>query len=169
MAGRQRQPIDLILEKGRKHLTKDEIEQRRNSEVKVEYTNVKPPSYLSKKQKADFINISKILVDTGIMSELDEDCLARYLIARDTYVRYTKKLNIEFRQQNAKENKDNKEKQSDIAKNIDTYLIYQDRAFKQCRASASDLGLSISSRCRLIMPKEKEEPKKNKFAKFKVV
>jgi P27 family predicted phage terminase small subunit len=39
-------------------------------------------------------------------------------------------------------------------------LNNQDKLFKQCRASAMDLGLTISSRCRLVIPttdnKEKE-------------
>ena len=52
---------------------------------------------------------------------------------------------------------------------IDLYLTYQDRALKQCRACANDLGLSISSRARLVMPEAKEPPKENKFNKFKIL
>lgn len=169
MVGRQRQPIDLLIEKGKKHLTKQEIEMRKASEVKIEYTDVKPPAYLSKKQKEEFNKIAKILVNTGIMSELDEDCLARYLIAKDNYIKFTKQLNIEFRKQNSKECKTDTKLQIITAQNIDLYLSYQDKTFKQCRAAASDLGLSISSRCRLVMPFQKEEEKINKFTKFKVI
>ena len=92
--GKQREPIDLILAKGKKHLTKEEIENRRNSEIDVsDYKDVKAPSYLSKKQKEEFAEIATKLVDIGIMSELDEDCLARYLIAKDNYLKFTKLLN----------------------------------------------------------------------------
>jgi P27 family predicted phage terminase small subunit len=43
----------------------------------------------------------------------------------------------------------------------------QERYFKQCRSSANDLGLSISSRCKLVVPETKEEkPKENKFKQF---
>lgn len=68
--GKQREPIDLILAKGKKHLTKEEIENRRNSEIDVSnYKDVKAPSYLSKKQKNEFAEIATKLVDIGIMSE----------------------------------------------------------------------------------------------------
>lgn len=52
---------------------------------------------------------------------------------------------------------------------LDQYSKIHDRYFKQCRASASDLGLTISSRCKLVVPKTEEEPKPNKFNKFKKV
>jgi len=167
MAGRPRQPIELIVEKGKKHLTKAEIEERQNTEVKVEAKDVKPPSYLSKKQKIEFNKISEILVKSVMMCELDEDCLARYLIAKDNYVKFTKLVNIEFRKLNSKETKKSETSYDQINNRIEQLLINQDRAYKQCRSSASDLGLSISSRCRLIMPQPKEPPKENKFEKFK--
>ena len=89
--GKQREPIDLIIAKGKKHLTKEEIAERRNSEINIDdYKNVKAPSYLSKKQKNEFTEIATKLVDIGIMSELDEDCLARYLIAKDNYLKFIK-------------------------------------------------------------------------------
>ena len=33
----------------------------------------------------------------------------------------------------------------------------QDKVFKQCQSSARDLGLTISSRCKLIVPKLEED------------
>ena len=47
MAG-QRQPVELLLAKGKKHLTKAEIEERQSKEVKASNDNIKPPSYLKK-------------------------------------------------------------------------------------------------------------------------
>ena len=167
--GKQREPIELILAKGKKHLTKEEIEQRKNSEVNIEdYQDVKPPSYLSKKQKNEFNEIATKLVDIGIMSELDEDCLARYLIAKDNYLKFTKVINAAFKKKASKQYKDNAEMQVILSNEIEANLINQDRAFKQCRQCASDLGLTISSRCRLIVPTAPEKPKENKFAKFSV-
>lgn len=170
--GKQREPIDLILAKGKKHLTKEEIAQRRDSEVNVDnYKDIRAPSYLSKKQKNEFAEIATKLLDIGIMSELDEDCLARYLIAKDNYLKFTKLLNTAIKNKSAKQHKDNAEMQRVYSNDIEAYLIHQDRAFKQCRASASDLGLSISSRCRLVVPQtnNNDKPKENKFAKFSVI
>jgi hypothetical protein len=42
----------------------------------------------------------------------------------------------------------------------------QDRYFKQAQTAAAALGLTISSRCKLAVPKGAEEPKPNKFSKF---
>lgn len=164
--GRPKEPINLIIAKGKKHLTKQEIEDRQSTEIKVNFTDVKAPEYLSENQKKEFIKISNILVEIGIMSELDEDCLAHYLIANTNYITYTKKLEeLNLKLLRARKTQTKKNCMSEI----DTYLIYQDRALKQCRACANDLGLSISSRCKLVMPPPKDPPKENKFAKFKVI
>lgn len=166
MAGRPKEPISLVMAKGKKHLTKEEIEQRQKSEIKVNYTNIEVPEYLSEEEKEKFTEISKILLDIGIMTELDEDCLAHYLISNTNYIQYTKKIReLNKKMLTAKRN-DIKAK---VESEIDLYLVYQDRALKQCRACASDLGLSISSRCKLVMPPSKDPPKENKFAKFKVI
>ena len=61
MAG-QRQPIELVVAKGRKHLTKSEIEQRRNSEVKAKNDKVKPPQNLTKDEKKEFKKIANELI-----------------------------------------------------------------------------------------------------------
>ena len=51
----QRQPIELVLAKGNKHLTQKEIEERKSSEVKPITDDISPPPYLStKKQKLEF-------------------------------------------------------------------------------------------------------------------
>ena len=164
--GNQKEPLDLVLAKGKTHYTKAQIEEKRKQEVKVNFTDVKAPEYLTEEQKQEFLRISHILLETGIMTELDEECLAHYLVSNTNYVFYTKKLNVLNKKL---EKARDKNKIKEYMSQIDLYLIYQDKALKQCRACGNDLGLSISSRCRLVLPPTKEEPKENKFAKFKVV
>lgn len=41
-------------------------------------------------------------------------------------------------------------------------LINQDKLFKQCRQASSDLGLTISSRCKLVIPKKDDGKPKSK-------
>lgn len=48
---RPREPIDLIAAKGRKHLTKQEYEERKNSEVIAHSDDIKAPSFLLKNEK----------------------------------------------------------------------------------------------------------------------
>lgn len=168
--GKQREPIALLLAKGKKHLTQQEIKDRQNSEVNVDnYRNVKVPNYLTKKQATEFAEIATKLVDIKIMCELDEDCLARYLIAKDNYLKFTKLLNAAIKNKSSKQYKDNAEMQKVISADIESYLIHQDRAFKQCNSCADKMGLTITSRCRLQLPQPTQpKQKENKFAKFNV-
>lgn len=152
MAG-QRQPIELVIANGKKNLTKAEIQARRDSEIKPITDNIIAPAYLTKKQQTEFYEIAEQLKKLKIMGETDVDALARYVLSRDLYVKISKQM-----------------RKAEIINNpiaLDKYMKNQDRAFKQCRSSANDLGLSISSRCKLVVPETKTEtPKENKFAKF---
>lgn len=152
MAG-QRQPIDLVIAKGKKHLTKAEIEERRNTEIKPLTGDITPPVFLTKKQKDEFNKISGQLQELNIMSETDVDTLARYVVANTLYVNAVRKLR-------------SKEVRND-PELFESWLKIQEKMFKQARACANDLGLSISSRCKLVVPAtEKNEEKPNKFKKF---
>lgn len=153
MAGRPKQPLKLLEAKGKKHLTKAEKNDRENSEIHAPSDEIAAPDYLHKSQKEEFNKIAKQLVDLQIFSNLDCDALARYLIARDAFVKYTKMVNGipgNWEMVNA----------------LEKAVGIQDKAFKQCRAAASDLGLTITSRCKLVIPK-KEEEKESKWDKYK--
>lgn len=149
---RPRQPIELVKAKGKKHLTKAEIEARENAELKVDLKDVSIPEYLPAHLKEEFEDTASKLLKVGVMTELDEDCLARYLLSKQSYLQYTSMLN--------KATKKNK------IIEMEKLMSMQDKAFKQCRACANDLGLTIASRCKLVMPKVEEKPKENKFSKF---
>lgn len=149
---RPRQPIELVKAKGKKHLTKAEIESREKSELKVDLKDVSVPKYLPTKLKKEFVDIANKLLIVGVMTELDEDCLARYLLSKESYLQYTKMLKKATKENNIIE--------------MEKLMTMQDKAFKQCRACANDLGLTIASRCKLVMPETKEPPKENKFNKF---
>ena len=147
---RPREPIKLIQAKGKKHLTKDEIEKRTNEELDVNLKNIKPPTYLTAAEKKTFEQISEKLLSVGIMTELDEDCLARYIISRRLYIEYTKTLTTMIK-------KHKKEEEEIDIDDINKMQNMQDKVFKQCQSSARDLGLTISSRCKLIVPKLEED------------
>lgn len=90
--GRPRQPIELVIANGKKHLTKSEIEDRRSKEVPTLTDSIEPPDYLTKTQKAEFNDISEKLQKLKIMSETDVDALARYILSRDVYISLSKKI-----------------------------------------------------------------------------
>lgn len=166
---RPRQPIDLIVYKGNKNLTKKEIEERKSQEIKAPSNKVKAPTYLPKDLRRKFKKISDELVEIGIMSNLDVDALARYLLSEKMYWQVTETMldtsPTKKRETIIKSNQDDNPVESieDVISN-DVYtslLINQDKLFKQCRQAASDLGLTITSRCKLVMPKNGKEPPKS--------
>lgn len=145
-----KQPIDLVIAKGKKHLTKAEIEQRRSTEINAPNDNICAPNYLPDDLKAIFDELSSELVRIGIMANIDADAVARYVVAESQYERVTKKLLC--------------------MKTVGPVYIelakLQDRLFKQCAAAARDLGLTISSRCKLVLPKKEEKPPESRWSKF---
>ena len=89
------------------------------------------------------------------MSNLDCDALARYLQAESEYERVTLQLNKE--QLMIEEYNEQEEKIYVVNKEYERLVIVQDKFFKQARSAASDLGLTISSRCKLVLPKTEIE------------
>lgn len=148
---RPRQPVDLVLINGKKHLTKEEVKNRRTGEVDAPSDHVTPPKYLTETQKKCFRKVAKQLKNVNLVADLDCDSLARYVISLDQYIGVTQEL------REAKENGE--------TVFIDTLMKRQDTYFRQCRQCAADFGLTISSRCRLMVPKAPEKPV-NRFEKF---
>ena len=162
MAG-ARQPIELVLANGKKHLTKNEINERLSSEVKPCTDDIEAPTYLTAAEKKRFDKLAEQLQKIKIMGETDVETLARYVTAQSLYEQAVKDLR-----------KAQKERPKDAdalaliqwAELLDKLDKRQDRYFKQAQTAASALGLTITSRCKLVVPVKEETPKGNKFAKF---
>lgn len=147
--GRPKQPLAVIQGKGRSnHLTKEEIKKRQEHEerMKGRTDNITAPSYLTKKQKEEFYKIADELVELEIFTNLDVDNLARYIDSRDQYIKVTRALR-------AMKAVNDGEANDDYAKLQRT----RNTLFTECRNAASDLGLSITSRLSLVIPKKDEE------------
>lgn len=167
MAG-PREPLNLVIAKGKKHLTKAEIEERRSSEVQPVTDGIAAPSFLTAKQKKEFDRIASQLQKLKIMSETDCDTLGRYIVAQDLYAQAVKDLRA-IRKLRPKDSGDpildlsNAVAWSEMLNKLDKRT---DRYFKQATTAAAALGLTISSRCKLVVPVKEEKPKANKFAVF---
>lgn len=163
MAGRRRQPIDLIVANGRKHLTIQEYADRKSKEVIAPNDNIKAPSFLTKKEQKKFDEIAEILININIMSNLDCDILARYIQMQSEYEKITKQINkIKFRA----------DKKLDIASDLqiaqqtgEFFMLskLQIKYMKACNECARELGLTISSRCKLVVPPKQDDKPVNKF------
>lgn len=170
----QRQPISLIQAKGKKHLTKAEIAERQRTEVKAPADKVTAPSYLTPTQKKAFRKTVKELRAIDLISNLDVDALARLVIAQEKYKEVTQQiaqlpLMVDMPIETKEKDEDGRPIYQTIKvvnSQVERLAIMQDRYFRQCRQGAADFGLTVSSRCRLIVPKAPEAPKGNKFDKF---
>lgn len=141
--GKKRLPVDLIIARGKKHLSEKEIRERREREVSVPKMDIKPPKYLTTEQKRAFNVYAKKLSALGdVFTSLDVDVLAQYVIAFELYVVYSDQLKLimdgtgAVRDWNA----------------IKGLMTLQDKAFKQCLACARELGLTITSRAKIEVP-----------------
>lgn len=138
--GRSPLPIAIIEANGNsRHLSKDKIDERKRRELNVPFTDVHAPSYLTKAQAQKFDYIAGMLLQIGVMTELDVDCLGRYIVAHDLYIKYTKEIKSCMR---GGLDLDELQKVQNM----------QAKAFQQAQASARELGLTVTSRCRITMP-----------------
>ena len=87
-----REPINILLAKGRKHLTQEEIQRRMATEPTAPADDIQPPEYLSKKQREEFSALAEELQRIKIIGNVDAGELARYVVAHGFYARYTKLL-----------------------------------------------------------------------------
>lgn len=78
--------------KGKKHLTKAEIAEREQTEVKAPSDRVTPPSYLTATQKKAFRKTVKELRAIDLISNLDVEALARLVIAQEKYREVTETI-----------------------------------------------------------------------------
>ena len=177
MAGRPKKPIALHIANGNpSKLTDEEIEERMQTELQVPFKDVTPPDYLSAAQKKEFVAIASRLVELNIMTELDTDVLAQYCIAKTLYLDYSDQLKKVLAKKNAVHKwavidkiAASCEDEEDMRKLLEAILrrqrgddasalmSLQDRAFKQCLACAKELGLTITSRAKMVVPKAPEE------------
>ena len=145
-----RQPIELIEYNGKKHLTKAEKETRAKTEVKAKNDTISAPDYLTVSQRKEFNRIATELKDIGIMSNLDCGTLGMYLRMLDRYKMLDEKLN-------------DPDLIDDVYEYEKVFKLW-DRAISQCQSLAKSLGMTIDSRCKLVVPHNDEPEKHNKFA-----
>ena len=106
-----------------------------------------------------------------LISNLDVEALARLVIAQEKYREVTETiakqpLMVTVAYDTGKKDAEGNPIMAEhevVNSQVERLAIIQDRYFKQCRQGAADFGLTVSSRCRLIIPKAPEAPKTNKF------
>lgn len=151
-----RQPTDLIKANGRKHLSKAEEAERRKREPKVEKAKTaKPPKWLPNQLKKEFRALGKQLIAAGIYTGLDADTLGRYLVAQHQWIIATGEAEQALAQRDQEQ--------------ADAWGRVQDRYFKQARNCANDMGLTVTSRCRLVVPENVKQKTEEQNPFFQLI
>lgn len=180
MAGKRR-PMDVnlsVVDGGKgKHWTKAEVEARKASEPKLPKPKaLKPPDWLSDPAKKLFKSYAKQLLEfpAGIISTLDVGTLARYCDCELSYAEASAQksfwLEVCRRRLEAiscpdalAEPKPNppdlEEAYAKAEKEVDFWAGQMVKFEKMARSNATEMGMTVSSRCRLVVPKSdtKEE------------
>lgn len=138
MSGK-RQPTALVEANGRKHLTQAEADERRDREIYMPPADeVTPPKWLPKRLRPEYCEIGEMLNGAGLYAELDRDVLGQYFICRDRWTKADKKAAAAISKNDEK-----------LAKE---WTSIQGAYFKQARQCAEAMGLSVTSRCRIVVP-----------------
>lgn len=167
MAG-PRQPTLLVMAKGKKNFTKAEIQERLEKEVQPRTDEIAAPRFLTAAQRKRFDTLARQLEKLRIMGETDCETLARYVVAQFQYEDATKELRKLNRERPNMDTDPEYFPHMELwVAMVDAATRRQERYCKQASTLARDLGLTITSRCKLVAPKPKEdEPKRNKFAQL---
>lgn len=163
MAG-QKQPIELVIANGKKHLTKDEIAHRRATEVQPCTDDIAAPAYLTASQKKQFDKLAGQLQKIKIMGETDTDALARFITSQNLYEQAVKDLRAIQKQRPKEMDPGALAAWADMLDRLDKRVS---RYFNQAQSAARDLGLTITARCKIQVPTPAEPEKPaNKFNRF---
>lgn len=137
-----RQSAAMLEINGTAHMSQAKLDERRDSEVRVVVPDcAKPPKWLSKKHHVEYCRIGDILLAAGIFTELDRDVLGQYFVAFEQWLLASRKLSAAMRSTD-----------DDALERVKVWSTTQKTAFSQARQCADSLGLSVTSRCRIVVP-----------------
>lgn len=179
MAGKRRpMGVNLSVVDGGKHWTKSEIQQRQEEELKLEKPKeMKAPSWLAGAAKKLFKAYAEQLLKfpAGMVSELDTGMLARYCDCEAAYGEASRQKTAwlkECAQLLKDADADNLVAVSEcpaygVAKEqVDYWIGQMAKLEKICRGCATEMGMTVSSRCRLIVPKVDPKPEEDPLAQL---
>lgn len=168
--------LSVVADGKGKHWTKAEVEDRKASEPKLpKPKSLKPPDWLSDPAKKLFKSYAKQLLDfpAGIISSLDVGTLGRYCDCELSYAEASKHksvwLEVACRRLEAlcpatalatsKEDRQKTEDAYEEAKQqVDFWSSQMVKFEKIARSCATEMGMTVSSRCKLVVPKSDTPP-----------
>ena len=170
--GRRPMALNLSVANGGKHWTKKEIQERQAQELALAKPKaLAPPTWLSKPGKALFRKYAKQLLEfpAGTISPLDTGTLARYCDSELAYADAS--THREAWMSVCRErlmdlihtcHAAGDAAYSEARAQVDAWSGLMAKYEKICRGCAAEMGLTVSSRCRLVVPKsaqpQEEDP-----------
>ena len=141
--GRPRKSAAVLEIEGKSHKSKAELEERKlQEEAMLIDDELSPPDFLPKRLKDRFEWYVGQLRELNLIGNVDAELLARYVTSQEQYEKVAKKIS-----------------RLDPVNNLEEYsklVTAQNKLFTQCRQAGSDLGLSITSRGKLVVPQKEE-------------
>lgn len=149
-----RQKLSVLEANGRKHLSKAEKAQRAAGEVELpKPAKMRVPKWLPEYLKADFRALAKELLAADLgAAQLDRDTVGRYIVAQHQFTAACRLVQDALDQQDP-----------DL---VNKWTKAQKSYFEQARACANDMGMTVTSRCRLVLPKQPDRGEDNPFLKL---
>lgn len=149
-----RQKLSVLEGNGRKHLSRSERAQRAAQEVDLpKPKSLRVPKWLPDYLRSDFRALAKELLAADLgAAQLDRDTVGRYIVAQHQFAASCRMV------QDALDQED-----PDL---VNKWSKAQKTYFEQARACANDLGMTITSRCRLVLPEGARPKEPNAFEKM---
>lgn len=168
--GRRARPVELLLLQGNKHLTKDEIRERRDAEAALRppVDDIKCPTWLGKAGRREWKRVIKSLTDSKLMTNIDVASLAVYCDAVDKYAEASQKIKEQgevVRQGVVRQVMDNGAiVETNAGKLIQNpYVLVATKYAGIIARFAGAFGLDPSARAGLAIPKDPKSTPKDKF------
>lgn len=184
-----RQKLSVLEGTGNKHLSKSEKAQRAAQEINLPKPLKMPvPKWLPTQYRTAYRKLSKQLLEVDIgVAELDADTVARYVVAVALYDQMTQQVNDLMIHAEERSDKlmdklgealaEQKPDPVELAEMLEHLVAAkaatgkalaaavknQNTYFTQARACANDMGMTITSRCRLVLPESSQPKEPNAF------
>lgn len=176
-------PMAVNLASGSKHWTKDEVEQRQAQEAQVpKPVKLTCPGWLCPEAKKLFRGYAKELLGSTLpVSRLDTGTLARLCDAEWSYAEASRHKNaflaicsrILAQAADAEALQPCEVDQVEAYQQAQEHVAYWSKTMggyeKIARGAANDLGCTISSRCRMVVPKAKTDEEENPLKRLRLL
>jgi hypothetical protein len=161
---RKKEPVALIERKGKTHLTRAEKMSRRESEVNLPELNFDVPDTLHGCQIEEFKKIALYLMSVNaennskgggnIYNGMDSEAIAQYIICKDYSHDYQRKHDTYLA--DMRDMYDHLEIKRAMI-NVKDCAAQHRYYCEQARKYASDLGLTVTARMKIVLPGAKDD------------